>query len=113
MLLNINLCFLQCFQEPLGMYGNSNSCLNSPEPPVSPNSTAAAAVVAMAQGLRHQMLAAAAAHTNNDNNFNFFSSQCANGSPSLLISTPLQSPCSTPPVSPVSNENLEVSVAVG
>lgn len=94
------------------MYGNNNSCLNSPEPPVSPNSTAAA-VVAMAQGLRHQMLAAAAAHTNSDNNFGFYPSQCANGSPSLLMSPPLQSPTSTPPASPVSNDNLEVSVAVG
>lgn len=91
------------------MYANNNSCLNSPEAPVSPNSTAAA-VVAMAQGLRHQMLAVAAAHGNNDNNFGFFSSQCANGSPSLLMSPPLQSPDSTPPVSPNSNENLEVSI---
>jgi len=92
------------------MYGNNNSCLNSPEPPVSPNSTAAAVV---AQALRHQMLAAAAAHTNNDNNFGFFPSQCANGSPSLLMGTPLHSPTSTPPASPVSNDNIEVSVAVG
>lgn len=94
------------------MYANNNSCLNSPEPPVSPNSTTAA-VIAMAQGLRHQVLAAAAAHSNNDNNFGFFASQCANGSPSLLMATPLQSPNSTPPVSPVSNENLEVSLPVG
>lgn len=94
------------------MYPNNNSCLNSPEAPVSPSSTAVA-VAAMA-GLRHQLIAAAAAHSNNsDNNFNFFNSQCANGNASLLISnnSPLQSPHSTPPASPGSNDNLEVSVA--
>ena len=90
---------------------NNNSCLNSPEGPVSPNSTVAA-VAAMA-GLRHQFLAAAAAHNSSDNNFNFFNSPCANGNASLLISnnSPLQSPHSTPPASPGSNENVEVSVA--
>ncbi|XP_065218248.1 protein bric-a-brac 1-like isoform X2 [Planococcus citri] len=108
--LNLGYPRISCFQEPLNMYGNNNSCLNSPEPPVSPNSTAA--VIAMAQGLRQQVLAAAAAHSNNDNNFGFFSSQCANGSPSLLMATPLQSPNSTPPASPVSNENLEVGIGV-
>lgn len=85
-----------------GHYGNN--AVQSVEGPVSPNS-AAAAVAAVAQGIRQQMMAAAGHNISPSSGVDAFA---------LLASSHLPSPAdmspnSSPPDSPlVSNNNVEV-----
>uniref|UniRef100_A0A8D8PZZ3 Protein bric-a-brac 1 n=2 Tax=Cacopsylla melanoneura TaxID=428564 RepID=A0A8D8PZZ3_9HEMI len=106
---------ISCLQD---LYGPAGACLNGPDAPMSPNSAAAAAVVAVAQGLRQQMLAAA---HNSDPTLSLLANHLGqnggqnNGPNNLLFNTPIQSPedSRSPPTSPlVSNNNLEVGIGV-
>ncbi|KAI5730142.1 hypothetical protein M8J76_010486 [Diaphorina citri] len=81
---------LSCLQD---LY-TPTACINGPDAPMSPNSAAAAAVVAVAQGLRQQMLAAA---HNTDPTLSLLANHLGqNGGPNsganLLFNTPIQSP---------------------
>lgn len=98
---------IPCLSDPMsgGHYGNN--AVQSVEGPVSPNS-AAAAVAAVAQGIRQQMMAAAGHNISPSSGVDAFA---------LLASSHLPSPAdmspnSSPPDSPlVSNNNVEVSLS--
>lgn len=98
---------IPCLSDPMsgGHYGNN--AVQSVDGPVSPNS-AAAAVAAVAQGIRQQMMAAAGHNISPSSGVDAFA---------LLASSHLPSPAdmspnSSPPDSPlVSNNNVEVSLS--